>query len=114
VSIFHRATTLDIISASDLPKFEWLLDLIDKESDLDIKFLFFNKSDGKWRINIAAEIRNSRNHVGGVYTWSYNPDSKDEFARAVKSLLINIRGYYRFQDGDNRELPVKVDVQEKS
>jgi uncharacterized membrane protein YgcG len=35
--VFDRA---GIISASDLPKFEWLLDLIDKESDLDIKFLF--------------------------------------------------------------------------
>jgi len=73
--------------------------------------LFFNRIDGKWRLNITAELRNSRNHVGGVYTWSYNPDSRDEFARTFKSLIVNIRGYYRFQDGDNRELPVKVDVQ---
>lgn len=76
--------------------------------------LFFNRINGKWRINIAAELRNSRNHVGGVYSWSFNPDSKDEFARTFKNLLINIRGYYRFQNGDNRELPVKVDVQKKS
>lgn len=73
--------------------------------------LFFNRIDGKWRLNIAAELRNSRNHVGGVYIWSYNPDSTDEFARAFKSHLVNIRGYYRFRDGDNRELPVKIDVQ---
>lgn len=76
--------------------------------------VFFNRIDGKWRLNIKAELRNSRNHVGGVFTWSFNPDSKDEFAGAFKNLLVNIRGYYRFIDGDNRELPVKVDVQKKS
>ncbi|MBU3948307.1 MAG: TPM domain-containing protein [Proteobacteria bacterium] len=76
--------------------------------------LFFNRTEGKWRLNITAEIRNSRNHVGGVYSWSYNPDSRDEFARTFKNILVNIRGYYRFQDGDNRKLPVKVDVQKKS
>lgn len=76
--------------------------------------LFFNRIDGRWRLNITAELRNTRNHVGGVYTWSFNPDSRDEFARTFKSLLVNIRGYYRFIDGDNRELPVKVDVQKKS
>ena len=75
--------------------------------------LFFNRTDGKWRLNISAEIKNTRNHVGGVYTWSYNPESKNEFSKAFKNLLVNIRGYYRFKDGDNRELPVKVDVQKK-
>jgi hypothetical protein len=72
--------------------------------------LFFNRVDGKWRLNIAAELRNSRNHVGGVYIWSFNPDSTDEFARTFKNYLVKIRGYYRFRDGDNRELPVKIDV----
>lgn len=76
--------------------------------------LFLNRIDGKWRINIIAEVRNSRNHVGGVYTWSFNPDSNDEFARTFKDLIVNIRGYYRFRDGDNRQLPVKVDVQKES
>lgn len=76
--------------------------------------LFFNRSDGKWRLNIPAEVRNSRNHVGGVYTWSFNPHSKDAFAQTFKSHLVNIRGYYRFKNGDNRELPVKVDVQRNS
>lgn len=76
--------------------------------------LFFNRIDERWRLNITAELRNTRNHVGGVYTWSFNPDSRDEFARTFKSLLVNIRGYYRFIDGDNRKLPVKVDVQKKS
>lgn len=75
--------------------------------------LFFNRIDGRWRLNITAELRNTRNHVGGVYTWSFNPDSRDEFARTFKDLLVNIRGYYRFRDGDNRQLPVKVDVQKK-
>lgn len=76
--------------------------------------LFFNRIDGRWRLNIPAELRNSRNHVGGVYTWSFNPDSRDKFARTFQDLLVNIRGYYRFIDGDNRQLPVKVDVQKKS
>ncbi|NGP87103.1 TPM domain-containing protein [Fodinibius halophilus] len=75
--------------------------------------MFFNKINGKWRINIRAELRNSRNHVGGVYTWSFNPDSNDKFARTFKDLLVNIRGYYRFKDGANQQLPVKVDVQNK-
>jgi hypothetical protein len=73
--------------------------------------LFFKRINGVWKLDIAAELRNSRNHVGGVYTWAFNPESKDEFARAFKDLLVNMRGYYRFRDGDNRELPVKVDVQ---
>lgn len=73
--------------------------------------LFFNKIGDKLRINVAAEIRNSRNHVGGVYRWSFNPHGRDEFARALGELLVNIRGYYRFRDGDNRELPVKIDAQ---
>lgn len=73
--------------------------------------LFFNRDAGKWRLNIEAEVRNSRNHVGGVFTWSFNPDSTDEFSRVFNSHLVNIRGYYRFRDGDNRQLPVKVDVQ---
>ncbi len=73
--------------------------------------LFFQRIDGTWKLDIAAEVRNSRNYVGGIYTWGFNPDSKDEFAGAFRSILVNIRGYYRFQDGDNRELPVKVDVQ---
>jgi len=73
--------------------------------------LFFKKIDGLWRLDISAEVRNSRNYVGGVYTWGFNPDSTDEFARAFRNILVNIRGYYRFKDGDNRALPVKVDVQ---
>lgn len=76
--------------------------------------LFFNRIHGKWRINIAAEIRDTRNHVGGVYTWSFNPDSKDEFVKTFQDLIINIRGYYRIKNGDNTELPVKVDIQKKS
>lgn len=76
--------------------------------------LFFNRIDGRWRLNIPAEVRNTRNHVGGVYTWSLNPYSKDEFATTFGNLIVNIRGYYRIIDGNNRELPVKVDVQKES
>ena len=75
--------------------------------------LFFRRIDGMWRLDISAEVRNSRNYVGGVYTWGFNPDSTDEFARIFRDILVKIRGYYRFQDGDNRQLPVKVDVQKK-
>lgn len=73
--------------------------------------IFFKKIDGMWRIDIAAEVRNTRNYVGGVYVWGFNPDSTDQFAEAFKDTLVIIRGYLRFQDGDNRQLPVKVDVQ---
>ncbi|WP_170245596.1 TPM domain-containing protein [Fodinibius salinus] len=76
--------------------------------------LFFNKIDGKWRMNIVAEIRNSQNHVGGVYSWAFNTDSKGEFTTTFNDLLVNIRGYHRFKDGDNRELPVQVDIQKNS
>lgn len=75
--------------------------------------LFFKRTDGLWKIDIAAELRNSRNHIGGVYTWAFNPDSGDEYATQFRDLLVNIRGYYRFRNGDNRELPVKVDVQKE-
>lgn len=36
--------------------------------------LFFKRIDGMWRLDISAEVRNSRNYVGGVYTWGFNPD----------------------------------------
>ena len=73
--------------------------------------LFYKRIDGMWRQDVAAEVRNSRNYVGGVYSWGFNPDSTDEFAKAFRDILVNIRGYLRFKDGDNRQLPLKVDVQ---
>ncbi len=67
---------------------------------------FFVRQDGKWRMDMVAEVRNTHEHTGGVLTWGYYGEG-DPYTQAFSDLLINVHGYRRFRDGDNRTLPIR-------
>ncbi len=67
---------------------------------------FFMKTKEGWRMDIIAEVRNCRNRVGGVYVWDYS-GQKDAYTKAFVDKFINIKGYIRIKDGDNRQLPTR-------
>lgn len=67
---------------------------------------FFVREDGRWRMDIAAEVRNTREFSGGRFNWGY-VGATDAYSRAFADLLVNLRGVRRFRDGDNREIPVR-------
>jgi len=67
---------------------------------------FFKKTDNGWQMDILAEVANTRNRVGGVYTWDYSGHN-DIYTKTFVDKLINIKNYIRIVDGDNRELPIR-------
>jgi uncharacterized protein len=67
---------------------------------------FFVHDAGRWRMDMAAEVRNTAEHVGGVYTWNYR-GAGDPYTAAFSDLLVGIDGYRRFKDGDNRKLVIR-------
>ena len=71
---------------------------------------FLVREDGLWRIDIAAEVRNTVEHVGGAYTWAYR-GAGDVYSERFGDLLVNLQGYRRFRAGDNRALPIRGAVQ---
>ncbi len=66
----------------------------------------YAKTSAGWQMDIMAELRNSRNRVGGVYTWDY-AGINDVYTKAFADKLVNIKNYIRIKDGDNRELPLR-------
>ena len=62
--------------------------------------------DGVWRLDIAAEVRNTRQRVGGVYTWDYRGQG-DRNTQAFSDLLADFQGYRRIMNGDNRALQIR-------
>ncbi|GEM_PF-985173 len=67
---------------------------------------FFQRQDNRWQMDLVAEVRNTRNRVGGVYTWDYGGGS-DDFSKTFSDKFVNIKGYIRIVDGDNRQLPTR-------
>lgn len=67
---------------------------------------FFVREAGQWRMDIVAEVRNTREYSGGRFNWGY-VGATDTYTRAFADLLVNLRGVRRFRDGDNREIPVR-------
>ena len=67
---------------------------------------FFVKEGDVWRMDMLAEVRNTVERVGGIYTWDYRGTS-DEYTKAFGEMLTTIKGYRRFKDGDNRALPIR-------
>jgi hypothetical protein len=57
-------------------------------------------------MDIAAEVRNTRERVGGIYTWDYGGQG-DRHAQVFSDLLADLQGYRRFRDGDNRALVIR-------
>ncbi|MFX0200150.1 MAG: TPM domain-containing protein [Candidatus Hodarchaeota archaeon] len=70
---------------------------------------FFKKTDQGWQMDICAEVRNTKNRVGGVYIWDYS-GRNDIYTKTFVDKLINIKNYIRIVDGDNRELPIRGDL----
>ena len=66
----------------------------------------FIKNNGVWRLDIKAEVRNTREVIGGRYSWSYT-GSNDSYTRTFADLLINLQGIVRIKDGDNRPLVIR-------
>jgi hypothetical protein len=69
---------------------------------------FFIRQDGLWRMDMLAEVRNTHEHVGGVYTWGY-VGQNDAYTNAFSGMLADMKGYRRFRDGDNRPLVIRGD-----
>jgi hypothetical protein len=67
---------------------------------------FFKKSETGWQMDMLAEVKNTRNRVGGVYTWDYRGGG-DIYTKTFSDKLVNIKNYIRIADGDNRELPIR-------
>ncbi len=67
---------------------------------------FFVKEGGAWRMDMNAEVRNTRERVGGPYTWDYRGRG-DEYTRAFSDLLFEIGSVQRIKDGDNRPLVIR-------
>ena len=67
---------------------------------------FFVRHDGRWRMDIEADVRNTHEHVGGEYTWAYT-GLNDEYTLTFADLLTDIKGYRRISDGDNRALTIR-------
>lgn len=67
---------------------------------------FYRKSERGWQMDMEAEMQNSRNRVGGVYTWDYG-GRDDIYTRTFMDKLVNMKNYIRIEGGDNRELPIR-------
>jgi hypothetical protein len=67
---------------------------------------FFVNEGGVWRMDMVAEVRNTVERVGGIYTWDYRGEG-DRRTHAFSDLLINLHCYRRLSDGDNRELRIR-------
>lgn len=67
---------------------------------------FFERREGHWRMDIAAEVRDTHEHVGGEYTWAYY-GKDDNYSRTFGDLFTTMKGYRRIRDGDNRELVIR-------
>lgn len=67
---------------------------------------FLVNEGGLWRMDIGAEVRNTVERVGGVYTWDYRGRG-DAYTQTFADLLTDIQGYRRIRDGDNRALVIR-------
>ena len=67
---------------------------------------FLKKTDRGWQMDILAEVKNTRNRVGGSYVWDYR-GRNDIYTKTFMDKLVNIKNYIRIADGDNRELPIR-------
>jgi hypothetical protein len=64
----------------------------------------FRRSQAGWQVDIAADVRNTREFIGGGYTWGMVP-SGDEYARTFADQYVDVDGFLRPLRGDNRRLP---------
>jgi hypothetical protein len=67
---------------------------------------FFLRGDAGWQIDLAAEVQNTANVVGGVYSWTYR-GKNDPYTNRFADKLYKIKNYMRFASGDNRMVPLR-------
>lgn len=65
---------------------------------------FFVKEGDVWRLDLAAEVRNTKERVGGPLTWSYE-GADDPYTNAFSDMIAEVQGYRRITLGDNRPIP---------
>jgi hypothetical protein len=66
---------------------------------------FFRRTDQGWQMDIAAEVRNTRNY-SGPYTWGMNRKG-DDFTERFADRQATIGRMTRLSGGDNRALPIR-------
>lgn len=70
---------------------------------------FLVRQEGRWRVDIVAEVRNTREQVGSEYTWAWRGEG-DSYNRAFEDLLTTVKGHRRIRNGDNRALVIRGSI----
>ncbi|MEP7001851.1 MAG: hypothetical protein ABI969_15290, partial [bacterium] len=65
----------------------------------------FRRSAAGWQLDLVAETHDTRERIGGEYTWEMMRTG-DDYALAFADLFENFGGLLRPRDGDNRRLPI--------
>lgn len=68
---------------------------------------FFVRQGNVWRLDLVAEIRNTKERVGGPLTWSYE-GTNDRYTSTFSDMIVVVYGYRRMANGDNRSLPTAM------
>ena len=66
----------------------------------------FRRSAAGWQLDLGAEVRDTREHIGGPYSWEMVPTG-DAYLTTFADLFADVGGSLRPKDGDNRPLPVR-------
>jgi uncharacterized membrane protein YgcG len=67
----------------------------------------FRRSEAGWQMDLAAELRDTREYVGAPWTWTL-VQQDDDFTRAFVDRYTMIGPIMRVAGGDNRPIPVHV------
>lgn len=69
---------------------------------------FFRRGRDGWQVDIVGEVLNTRNTIGGRYSWILW-QSGDDFFRAFRERFVEYNGVLRLAGADNREIPMSMD-----
>jgi hypothetical protein len=69
---------------------------------------FFRKGKNGWQLDLIGELLNTRNTIGGRYSWVLW-ESGDDFFRAFRERFVEYNTMLRLAGADNRELPMSGD-----
>ena len=92
---------------------------IEERGDLAVAFatenplispLYFRRTAEGWQMDVVAELRDTRNLMGGGYSWSLVRNGSDHDV-AFADLMIGAGGIWRFRDGANQEMRWRGTVQ---
>jgi uncharacterized protein len=66
---------------------------------------FFRRTSAGWVMDILADVRHSREAVGGAWTW-YLTTPDDDITRAFRDIYTKVTVLVRVAGGDNRPIPI--------